>query len=90
MFRTLISVYALILLIRIILYIQLVKYCDALSSAPQENNHFGMFLGNIFRNKGVSILVTLIIIILILLCFSLSVTSIRYLGEVEDIVAKRA
>lgn len=88
--RALISVYSIILAIRVILYLYIVKYVDLLSTQPQLDNHFGMFLGNaLTTNKGVAILATFIIITLIILCFSLSITSIRYLSEVEEIMTVR-
>lgn len=78
-------------MIRVILYIQLVKYIDELTTTPSSDNHFGMFLANVFTtNKGVAILATFTLIVLIILCYSISLTSIKYLSELEHIVHMRA
>lgn len=53
------------------------------------DNHFGMFLGNIFDNKGVAILMTFSILVLIITCFGLSLTTLKYLTEADEIVVKR-
>jgi hypothetical protein len=76
-----------ILLIRSWLYSKLVAYCDQLTSI--QLNHFGMFLGNYFTNKGVAILVTLLILCFIATCLLLSKISIGYLTEVSDIMKLR-
>ncbi len=88
LFGTLITIYCLILLIRSWLYMQLIKYCDQLTST--QLNHFGMFLGSYFSNKGVAILVTVLILTFIFSCLVLSKTSINYLTEVSQIMQVRA
>ena len=88
--KTLLTVYLVILIVRVILYTQILKYYATLTSlSPSKDNHFGMFLGNVFENKGVAILATFLIIVLIIICFSLSVTAIKYLTEIETIMAQR-
>jgi amino acid transporter len=80
------AVYAIILTIKIVLYVQIVSYVDQLTLTPSGESHFGMFMGNVLTtNKGVAILATLIIIVLICLCFYLSYISIKYLEEVGQI-----
>jgi hypothetical protein len=49
-----------------------------------------MFLGNYFTNKGVAILVTVLILTFIFSCLVLSKTSINYLTEVSQIMQVRA
>ena len=88
--RILLSIYTIIVIVRVVLYLQIMKYCDQLSSTPQLYNHFGMLLGNVFENKGVAILATLLILLCICSCFGLSLTSIQYLKEIESIVSKRS
>ena len=88
--KTLLTVYLVILIVRVILYTQILKYYATLTSlSPSKDNHFGMFLGNVFENKGVAILATFLIIVLIIICFSLSVTAIKYLTEIETIMSQR-
>ena len=60
LFGAMITIYSLILVTRSWLYMQLIKYCDQLTST--QLNHFGMLLGNYFTNKGVAILVTVLIL----------------------------
>lgn len=82
LFRLFISIYALILVVRFIIYLELIKYCDQLTYLPKLN-HFGMFLGNTFSNRGVAVLVTVGILTFICICLKFTHLSVGYLDEVE-------
>lgn len=88
--RTLLSVYTVILIVKVVLYIYIVDYTEALTVDPHLDNRFGMFQGNVFENKGVAILVTFLVLVMIILCYSLSVKSARFLTEIENILHERA
>lgn len=88
--RILLSIYTIIVILRVVLYLQIMNLCDELSTTPELYNHFGMLLGNVFENKGVAILATLLILLCICSCFAFSLTSIQYLKEIESIVSKRS
>jgi hypothetical protein len=80
-----------IIAVRIYVYLKIIGVSEDLvgSSSLVKDNHFGMFMGNAFENKGVSILVTFFLMVFIVSCFSLSMTTIRYFSEVEQIMAMR-
>ena len=55
----------------------------------KQDNEFGMFLGNAFTNKGVGILATFLIIVLIMTTLCLSTQVVKNLTEVETILIQR-
>ena len=90
--KVFLGLYTLIIIVRIVLFTRMISWSEANlpENTPPSDSNFGVFLGNFAETKTFQVLLTLIILLLIIGCFSLSFISIRFISIVDTIQHKRS
>ena len=88
MIRTLVIIYALIIIVRVALFMLIITHSTSIDREGSDK-HFGVFLANFMENREIAIMLTVFIIGCIFTCFGLSFYTMRLLTEVDAITSGR-
>jgi len=75
--------------VRVLLFVLIIHWAESNIPGSQQESDFGVFLGHFTKSRDTQILATLLIMTCILMCFTLSVLSIRLVTHVDDLHSKK-